>query len=242
MDGLLRRGDSNSARLAEKPPLRNAAGDTSDQAALVGDGGDRYSGLLRFRDTSMYRNLLFTVLCALMISCTTGAVAQDISRKASDAEKLLAQGKVAEAIAALDDAAGALWDKAPLSFRRALWVAEKATGFGAFNPRENAAYASDAPMLVYAEPVGFGWRQSGEVWRTELIADLTIKTPDGNQLFQQNDFQKLELASRVRNREFMVNFTYTLSGIPKGEYLLETTLRDQVSGKKGSFSLPFTIR
>ncbi len=128
----------------------------------------------------MNRKLVLSALCAVAMACTTAAGAQDISRKASEAEKLLAQGKVAEAIAALDDAAAALWDKAPLSFRRALWVAEKATGFGAFNPRENAAYASGAPMMVYAEPVGFGWRQSGEIWRTDLIADLTIKTADGN--------------------------------------------------------------
>jgi hypothetical protein len=190
----------------------------------------------------MDRNLLFGALCAVAITLTSGAFAQDIARKANEAEALLKQGKTAEAIAALDEAAGALWDKVPLGFRRAMWVAEKASGFGAYNPRENAVYSAGAPMLVYAEPVGFGWRQSGEMWRTDLLADLTIKTADGKELFHQNEFQKLELASRVRNREFMVNFTYTLSGLPKGEYLLETTLRDQVSGKQGSFALPFTIR
>lgn len=191
----------------------------------------------------MYRNLLFTALLALATPCTTGAVAQDISRKASDAEKLLAQGKGIEAISALDDAANALWDKLPLSFRRALWVVQPGTGFGAYNPRENAVFASGAPMLVYAEPVGFGWRRTGEVWRTDMLADLTIKSGDGKeQLYHKEGFQKLELTSRQRNREFMLNLTYTLTGIPKGDYLAETTLRDQVTGKKGSVTLPFTIR
>jgi hypothetical protein len=190
----------------------------------------------------MDRRLLFGALCAFAVTFTIGAMAQEISRKAGEAEKLLAQGKVAEAIAALDEAAAQLWDKAPLGFRRALWVTEKGSGFGAYNPRENAVFSSGAPMLVYAEPVGFGWRQSGELWRNDLVADLTIKTTDGKQLFHQNEFQKLEWASRVRNREFMLNFTYRVSGIPKGEYLLETTVRDQVTGKKGSFVLPFTIR
>lgn len=191
----------------------------------------------------MYRNLLFTALLALATPCTTGAVAQDISHKASDAEKLLAQGKGIEAISALDDAANALWDKLPLSFRRALWVVQPGTGFGAYNPRENAVFASGAPMLVYAEPVGFGWRRTGEVWRTDMLADLTIKSGDGKeQLYHKEGFQKLELTSRQRNREFMLNLTYTLTGIPKGDYLAETTLRDQVTGKKGSVTLPFTIR
>jgi hypothetical protein len=209
---------------------------------LAEHGPCRYSVVRNLGTSSMDRNLLFFALCAFAITFATGAGAQDISRKASAAEKLLAQGKVIEALAALDEAASTLWDKAPLSFRRALWVAEKGSNFGAYNPRENAVFSSGAPMTVYAEPVGFGWRQSGEVWRIDLIADLAIKTPDGKQLFEQYEFQKLEFASRVRNREFMVNFTYTLSGIPKGEYVVETTLRDQVSGKKGSFSLPFTIR
>jgi hypothetical protein len=191
----------------------------------------------------MNRTLVFAALCALTLSGTTGAAAQDISRKASDAEKLLAQGKGIEAIAALEDAANVLWDKLPLGFRRALWVVQPGAGFGSYNPRENAVFAAGAPMLVYAEPVGFGWRQSGEVWRTEMFADLAIKSSDGKQqLYQKEGFQKLELTSRHRNREFMLNLTYTLTGIAKGDYLAETTLRDQVTGKKGSFALPFTIR
>ena len=190
----------------------------------------------------MDRKLLITALCALAIPGATGVLAQDISRKASEAEKLAAQGKVVEAMAALDEAANALWDKVPLSFRRALWVVEPGTGFGSYNPRENAVFAAGVPMRVYAEPVGFGWRQSGEVWRTDMQADITIKSGDGKQqLFHQENFQKLEVTSRQRNREFMLNLTYKLSGIPKGEYLAETTLRDQVTGKKGSFTLPFTV-
>ena len=190
------------------------------------------------------RTWLFST--TLLLAAATGfvrtAAAQDISGKAKQAEALLAQGKIIEAITALDEAATALWDKAPLSFRRAIWVAEKGSGFGAFNPRENAVFSAGAPMLVYAEPVGFGWRQSGDMFRTDMIADVVIKQADGKELFRQEEFQKLQLASRVRNREFMVNFTYTLSGIPKGEYTVETIIRDQVSGKKGSFTLPFTIR
>jgi hypothetical protein len=188
------------------------------------------------------RLLLVGFFCAVALAAAKNVSAQEIGAKARDAEALVAQGKTTEALAALDDAALAVWEKAPLSFRRALWVAEKAGGFGAFNPRENAVFSSGAPMLLYMEPVGFGWRKSGEIWRVELIADVTVKAADGKQLFHQENFQKLQLASRHRNREFMVNITYKLTGIPKGEYLVETTLRDEVTGKKGVASLPFTIR
>ena len=185
---------------------------------------------------------LALLTAAFAVILAGAAAADEIVAKAHDAEALLRQDKVLEASAALDEAQGVIWEKAPLSFRRALWVAEKGSGFGVYNPRENDTFGPGTPMLVYAEPIGFGWNRSGDIWRTDLIADVTIRAKDGKQLFAQEEFQKLQLASRTRNREFMVNFTYTLSGITPGDYLLETTLRDQVTGKKGSFTLPFSVR
>ncbi len=116
---------------------------------------------------------------ALLVFCAAASAgAQDISGKAREAEGFAAQGKFIEAIAALDDASTALWDKAPLTFRKALWVAEAPAGFGAYNPRETNIYASGAEMLAYIEPVGFGWRKSGDVWRTDLAADLVVKAKE----------------------------------------------------------------
>ena len=183
---------------------------------------------------------LMTWLVALVVLTGTAA-AQDITDKAKEAEALAASGKFVEAIAALDQAATALWEKAPLSFRRALWVAEPPQGFGAYNPRETNVYAAGDSMIAYVEPFGFGWKKAGDVWRTDIIADLVIKSKKGEVLLRKPDFQKLQLGSRVRNREFMTRFTYTLTGIPPGEYVCETTLRDAVTGKSGTFALPFVI-
>src|SRR6202030_2242386 len=104
--------------------------------------------------------------------------------RAREAEKLAAQGKFIEAIGALDDAVGALWDRAPLTFRRALWVAETPTGFGAYAPRDNNVFADGVAMIAYAEPVGFGWRKSGERWYTDITVDLAIKSKDGTELLR----------------------------------------------------------
>jgi hypothetical protein len=170
------------------------------------------------------------------------AGAQDIAPKAQEAEALAGQGMFVEAIAALDEAAAALWDRAPLTMRRALWVTETPSGFGAYKPRENNVFAPGAAMIAYAEPIGFGWRQSGGLWTMNLVVDLLIKSKDGAELLRKAEFQKVELASRVRNREFMTHLTYTFTGIPPGEYVVDTTLHDTVSGKSGTFSLPFVIR
>jgi hypothetical protein len=97
-------------------------------------------------------------------------------------------------------------------------------------------------MIAYVEPVGFGWRKSGDVWVTDLVADLVVKSKEGEVLASQPDFNQLQITSRVRNREFMARFTYTFTGIQAGEYLVETVLHDKVSGKDGTFSLPITVR
>jgi hypothetical protein len=168
--------------------------------------------------------------------------AQSVVDKAREAEALAGQGKHVEAMMAMDEATATLWEKSPLVFRRALWVAEPPEGFGVFNPRENNVFAAGAPMIAYAEPIGFGWRRAGEIWRVDLAIDIVVKSADGTVLLERADFQKLEIGSRVRNREFMTRVTYTFTGIAKGDYILDTTLRDKVSGKKGTFTLSFVVR
>lgn len=187
----------------------------------------------------MLRILASILMAAVMAG---SAAAQEIVKKAEEADALAGQGKYIEAMDALNQAIGVLWDQSPLIFRRALWVAEPPAGFGAYDPRETNTYAAGEDMIAYTEPVGFGWRRTGDIWKTDLVADIVIKSKDGQTLFSQADFQKLQIGSRIQNREFMARFTYTLTGIPPGEYVIDTTLRDIVSGKSGTFSLPFVIR
>ncbi len=186
------------------------------------------------------RRALFGMLLA--VSFAAPAAAADLVGKAGEAQSLADQGKYIEAIAALDAAADTLWEQAPLTFRRALWVAGPPNGFGAYNPRETNVYAAGDQMIVYAEPVGFGWAKTGDIWQMNIAVDLAIKSKEGEVLLSQENFQKLALSSRVRNREFMTTLTLTLTGIPAGEYIADTTLRDQVSGKQGTMSLPFVIK
>lgn len=160
----------------------------------------------------------------------------------NNVDALAARGKYAEAMAALDDMAAGLWEKAPLTFRRALWVAATPQGYGAYNPRESNVFNSGATMIAYVEPVGFGWRKNGDIFETDLGIDLVVKGKDGAVLLRKEDFQGMRIGSRVKNREFMAHLTYTFSGIPAGEYIAETTMRDKVTGKSGTFALPFIVR
>lgn len=184
----------------------------------------------------------FTLSVFLVIAAAAPAGAQTVADQTKKAEALAADGKFVEALVAMDGAVGAIWDKSPLVCRRFIWVAEKAAGFGAFNPRETDVFKAGVDMLAYAEPIGFGWRKSGDLWRTDMTADLIVHGKDGKVLVRKNDFGKFEIASRAHNREFMLNLTYTISGTSPGEYIIETRLHDKVTGKEGSCSLPYVVR
>jgi hypothetical protein len=186
----------------------------------------------------IFAGLLATII--LSGSASAGA----ISDKAAQAESLAAAGKYVEAIEALDQAATSLSDKSPLSFRNAQWVDELPDRFGIYNPRKTNAYTVGENMFAYVEPVGIGWRKAGDIWQTDFTASFSLKTKQGGQVLSHMDFSKTQSggsASRLRTRELMVPFTVVLNNVPAGEYLAEFTVLDAVSGKRGTFALPFVI-
>lgn len=185
---------------------------------------------------------LIGFIVSIVLAAAAPTFAQDVPARLKQAETLIQQNKLTEAMAALDEASALLWERAPLTFRKALWVVSKPQGFGVYSVREDNVFAQAAPMIAYAEPVGFGWRRDGELWRTDLAVDIVVKDPSGKEIGRQDNFGRLQIVSRVRNREFMSDFTYTLRGLPAGKYQLETRMRDQVSNKTGSFTLPFTVK
>jgi len=136
----------------------------------------------------------------------------------------------------------AAWEKTPLSMRRALFVAKKAQGFGQFEERSSNVFKPGEPLVAYAEPVGYGWKDVGNgMFEFGFAVDFLIKSPDGKILAGQQDFAKLAERSRTRNLEFMVTLTLNVTGAPPGDYVVEYKLRDIASNKSTTFELPFKI-
>ena len=169
------------------------------------------------------------------------ARAGEVADLAAKAEALMAEGKHLEAIQAMDDASLMLWDQSPLVVSKALFVASRPTGFGAYEVRENNVFKIDEPLLVYAEPLGFGHRLDGRIYEIHITVDFEVITADGRSLGGQDGFGTFKVRSRVRNREFNAFLSYAFKGLPAGDYVIKTTLHDQVSGKNGEFSLPFSV-
>jgi len=134
------------------------------------------------------------------------------------------------------------WNAAPLTLRNAVFVTEHPQGFGQYTERSNNVFAKDEKLVVYAEPVGYGWKDIGKgQYEFGLMVDFLIKSPDGKVLTGQENFANLDMKSHARNREFMVVLTLSVEGAPPGDYVLEYKLHDIASEKTASVDLPFKI-
>lgn len=161
--------------------------------------------------------------CLLAILALTGhalaQTAQDIERK--EAELL------------------AVWEKAPLTIRKAVFVTEKAPIYGAYSPRPNS-FKRGETLLIYMEPVGYGWQPQGDNVVLGITLDVVLKSKDGKSLGGQEKFLNYQQASRHKLRELMLNVTLTLGQTPPGEYIAEFIAKD-LTGKSATVAMPFKI-
>ena len=185
------------------------------------------------------RILLAGIVAAGLLS--TSAEAGAVGEAAAQAEKLAAQGKFQEALDSLATAQDMIWQQAPLSFRKTLFVASEPAGFGIYDLRESNEFKRNERLLIYAEPVGYGYGRDGQLYTIDLALDFTIKSPDGKVVASQVNFATLSLRSRVANKEFMAKVTYDFSGLEPGAYEVITRATDKNSGKSAEFSMPFKL-
>lgn len=160
-----------------------------------------------------------------------------IAEKAAEVETLLGAGDDAGAIAAARDVFGQAWEATTgLAIGETTLIVEPASGYGIYNPRPDDKFKLDEPVLIYAEPMGFGYGSPGDgLYSIGFFVDLKVMNEAGEVLGDLQNLTELDLTSRYPNREFQANLTYNLEGVPVGRYVLLTTLRDKNSAKMGSF-------
>lgn len=134
----------------------------------------------------------------------------------------------------------AAWEAAPLAFRKAVFVTEKAPLYGKYTLRPNNVFKKGESLLIYMEPVGYAWRQDGEYQNFGIRLDVNLQSKEGKILGGQKDFLVYNESSRRKIRELMLNVTLSLGGTPPGEYSAEITGRD-LEGKTTSTSFKFII-
>ncbi len=170
-------------------------------------------------------------------------LAGPIADKAAEVEALLDAGDSAGAAAAIGEVYAQVWEASPaLGIRQAVLVTEAAAGVGVYNPRPTNTFKAGEPILIYAEPTGYGYGTPAEgLYAMGFGVDLKVVSETGEILGEIPDLTQVELNSRNQNREFQANITYTLTGIAPGRYVLQTTLKDKYSAKTGMFETAIEI-
>jgi len=188
---------------------------------------------------SLYLKCLAGVICLSAVPADAGTLAE----AAVGIEAMIAADDLEGALAAAQDLHAQVWEMTQiLGFTEALLVAEPAAGYGIYNPRETITFKPGEPIVIYAEPTGFGYGSPGDgLYAIGFIVDLQVRTAGGEVLGDSPNLTELNLTSRDRNREFQANITYTLEGLAPGRYVLQTTLRDKNSVKNGSFETEIDI-
>ena len=169
------------------------------------------------------------------------AAAGEVVEAATKAEALSGEGKHIEALEAMSEGLDQLWAQTPLTVRKAVFVSEPPSRFGVYQGRDGSVFKPGEKLFIYAEPVGYAYRKDGDAYEIDMVADVALRSPRGT-LGVQKGFATFGLKSLAKVREFHVPITYDFSGLEAGEYVAKTTLTDQVSGKKTSFDMPFTIQ
>lgn len=141
------------------------------------------------------------------------------------------------ALAAYDQA----WTASGLAFTAVTFTDGSATGYGQYTPRDNAVFTDEEALTVYAEPVGYGFSESGGNYAYQLTASFRLLNLSGQVLAEQDNFANFSGNGRSKKRELSAALTFQFSGLPAGEYQLEARFQDEVGGSQSSFTLPFSV-
>lgn len=146
-----------------------------------------------------------------------------------------------DALAAAEATVATAWDATPLSFRKVLFASE-IEAYGVYTEKEGAVFAPGEPIVIYAEPVGYGYTPNADgTFSFGFDFDLVVKTDDGEIVAGKDGFANTVLVSKAQNREFLVSLTLTLNEAPAGNYVLEYLAHDIASDETAAIALPFSI-
>ena len=201
---------------------------------------------MRHRPTTVFF-CLATILAALG-AAHDRAFAQETAPESdsraliSEAADLASAGKSVEALDKAEAAYFSIWDLAPLAFRRVELIDGGEQSYETVVPRADNIYAAGQEIAVYVDPVGFGWREQGEEWETDLSADFILATTEGRIIAGQKNFGEFQIRTQRRTRDSFLVLNYQFSGVPAGDYVLTTTVNDRIDEETASFELPVVIR
>lgn len=186
---------------------------------------------------------LALALMALAGPAPAGGFDQALDKALDKAKQGLARKDPVATLGGLREAIAQAWKQLPFTAIEVHLVAAPPTGFGQFLPRVDNVYRPSEPLILYMEPVGFTVKYNAEkqTWYFQLAADFNLVDAWGRVVSGRRDFGRFGGETRHFPDRFPLTFTYSLSGLPPGDYKVETVLRDLLGKKRHTVTTPIRI-
>ena len=181
------------------------------------------------------RTTLVALVLSLCLAAPAAAGAADLFEQGiAQARQGLARKDAAQTMAGLHRAMAGAWQKLPFTAINVHLVAAPPQGYGQFIPRVDNVYRPSEPLILYLEPVGFTvvHDQHKGTYRYHLTADFNLVDAWGRVVSGRRRFGHFQGQSRHFPDRFPLTFTYSLSGLPPGQYKVETILHDMLDPQK----------
>jgi hypothetical protein len=182
-------------------------------------------------------------LLVLTIPLAAQATADDLDQAFKEAKKAAESRNAAATLKALRVATSLAWERLPFGVLEVHLLAAPPAGYGQYLPRVDNQYRQNEPMILYMEPVGFKVRHDPKegTYTYKLTADFNLIDAWGRVVGGRRDFGRFGGQSQQFPDREPLSFTYSLSGLPPGDYRVETTLRDLLGEKSHTVVTSFKI-
>jgi len=183
-----------------------------------------------------------TTAIAVSLASAPAILAGPLADAAAQAEEKAAAG---DAVGAHDIIIGAVADftmSLPFSVKKAIFVSQKPSAFGAYAERPDSKFPPGEPLVTYIELIGLTWKAIGDgKQQSNFSVDFEIADSKGEVLASQKGFGNFTFTGLVRNQEIFTNLTLDVTGAAPGDYLLRYTINDKVGGHFTTTEQPFTV-
>lgn len=177
-----------------------------------------------------------------LLAATSVATAGPVADQAAKAEQQLEKGDAKAALADLEAAQDALWQKMPLTLTD-IQHAVSITSVGTYEIRPSHSYKQGESVLIYLQAYGYGFGKDGfGNNKIEFTFDATMKSvATGAVVLNGKDVAFDIVTSRIKNRELFLKILFELGRLPADKYVADVTIRDKTSGKTANFSTDIEV-
>jgi hypothetical protein len=182
---------------------------------------------------------------ALILTMPFTVVAKESAKPASlsQAQKLINEGKNLAAVTMLNEVIDSVWNKIPFQISFYTLTETASQGFGMYNARKSNIYLKDkAVILLYLEPVGYKFiSEKKDLFKFGFAMDLYLLDKKNKVIFNKENFLNQELVSHLRNKEFFLTVTLTLTSLEVGDYTIKLITHDTIGKQQTQILVPITI-